>query len=201
MIQIQSMGQLPVNGTDREGIIQEAVSHALEISGMFVYPSGVWNVGEATLQRVSDRAYNAAREAGTRQGYEFSYAEMRDAVLSRGYKVSTINPFTRQPITISRPEVLPITVPLAPAIQPPPPQPVIILPARSPALRRVTVPVLPLSPIGVRPALPEPITIRTMSQQPVIRIPAPAGEEETAPRSKSGLLIAAAAVLILSRSA
>lgn len=188
----------------RATVIQDAVSSALRTSGLTVFPSGVWNIPQTTLKRVTDRAYIAAQAAG----YSVGYSAVESAVLERGYRVSELDPFTRQPITITAPVVLPATPPpLPPVIQipQPPPQPVMIVP-QSPAIQRVTVTMpqqfapVPVAPLPLPP--PEPVTIWTQAQQPVIRIPAPPAQPEAEAKPKTGLIVAAAfAVVALSRIA
>lgn len=209
MIAIQPLGQAPTTTPERATIIEDAVRATLQSFRMTVHPTGYWNITQEMFQRLSEAAYRRACEVGNRLGYTISYEEVSQAVRERngGYKVSDLNPLTRQPLAISPAPVVELPAMLAPSVQipAPPPAPVMYLPPPPPVepapIRYQTVRVPGAPAVSPLPVIIEQIPSPLLPGA-TIGVPAVSPPAEVRPASGTKwLLVAGLAAVLLSRAA
>ena len=207
---VVSFGMLVGQAQTRSVIIADAVTDALASYRLQAFPTdpgSPWKVSSAFFARLVSKAVGFATETGAPSGYSFTSAEVAAAFVRRGYTISDLNPFTRQPLAISTVPVVDLPVMLAPSVEipAPPAAPVIYLPGQPPLepapirYQTVTVPGPPAVP-------PMPVIIEQvpspLQREPSVGVPAISPPAEVRPASGTKWLLAAGlAAVLLSRAA
>jgi len=205
---VAKLGVLLGQGQSRSGVIAKGITDALASYRLQTYPAdpqSPWRVSTAFFERLLTKAVGFAAIIGEPSGYTFTRAEVAAAIVDRGYTISDLNPFTRQPLAVSPVPVVEIPAFLAPAVQ---------IPA-SPAAPVIYLPSLPLEPAPIRyqtvtvpgpPAVsPMPVIIEQVPsplREAPIGVPAISPPADGRPGSGTKWLLAAGlAAVLFSRAA
>lgn len=206
---VVNWGVLLGQAESRAGVIAQGITDALASYRLQTYPTDPqtpWKASTAFFERLLTRAVGFATQIGAPSGYVFTRAEVAAAIVDRGYTISDLNPFTRQPLAISPAAVVEIPALLAPVVEipAPPSAPVIYLPPPplEPApIRYVTVTVPGPPAVSPMPVIVEQIPSALLPEA-TVGVPAVTPPVDDRPPSGTKWLLAAGlAAVLLSRAA
>jgi len=175
---LRKAGYLPEDGQgSRADIVQDAVDHALTVSGMTVDPRYSITITTDKLKEITNIGRKYALEAGKPFGYMMGFVEVKNAILARGYNAVDPSKMTVIPDIPLRQETARLPIKATSQYQPPAryvpvPEPLpVIQESPLPVIqeqRSDLVPYLPVAPIVQedRPALSLPPVLPEMIPEP-----------------------------------